>query len=71
MLAAGNGDRFNNGNGKLLASGGEEATPAAPAPTAETDPPVEVRTQVVRRTLHLSFGEHGVQLVNRHGQGLG
>jgi hypothetical protein len=35
-----------------LASGGEETTPAAPAPTAETDPPVEVRTQVVRRTVH-------------------
>jgi hypothetical protein len=35
-----------------LASGGEEPTAAAPAPTAETDPPVEVRTQVVRRTIH-------------------
>ena len=35
-----------------LASGGAEPTAAAPAPTAETDPPVEVRTQVVRRTIH-------------------
>jgi hypothetical protein len=35
-----------------LASGGEEPTPTAPAPTAETDPPVEVRTQVIRRTIH-------------------
>lgn len=35
-----------------LASGGEEPTAAAPAPAAETDPPVEVRTQVIRRTIH-------------------
>jgi len=35
-----------------LAAGGEEPATTAPAPTAETDPPVEVRTQVIRRTIH-------------------
>ena len=34
-----------------LASGGAEA-PAPPAPAAETDPPVEVRTETIRRTVH-------------------
>ena len=39
-----------------LASGGEEPTTAAPAPAAETDPPVEVRTQVMG-TVAVPFAE--------------
>jgi hypothetical protein len=35
-----------------LASGGSPGTTTAPAPTAETDPPPQVRTEVVRRTVH-------------------
>jgi len=34
-----------------LASGGEQPT-TAPAPAAETDPPAQVRTETVRRTVH-------------------
>ena len=36
-----------------LASGGETAPTTAPAPSAETDPPVQVRTKVIRRTVHV------------------
>jgi hypothetical protein len=36
-----------------LASGGEAAPTTAPAPSAETDPPVQVRTKVIRRTVHV------------------
>jgi hypothetical protein len=34
-----------------LASGGTQTT-TAPAPTAETDPPAQVRTETVHRTVH-------------------
>jgi hypothetical protein len=34
-----------------LASGGEPTT-TAPAPAADTDPPAQVRTETVRRTVH-------------------
>jgi hypothetical protein len=34
-----------------LASGGTQTT-SAPAPTAETDPPAQVRTETVHRTVH-------------------
>src|SRR4051794_27678705 len=34
-----------------LASGGSQTT-IAPAPTAETDPPAQVRTETVQRTVH-------------------
>jgi hypothetical protein len=34
-----------------LASGGSEST-SAPAPAAETDPPAQVRTETIRRTVH-------------------
>ena len=36
-----------------LASGGEATPTTAPAPSAETDPPVQVRTKVIRRTVHV------------------
>ncbi|HET8758692.1 MAG TPA: hypothetical protein VFM58_21930 [Solirubrobacteraceae bacterium] len=36
-----------------LASGGDAAPTTAPAPSAETDPPVQVRTKVIRRTVHV------------------
>ena len=36
-----------------LASGGSETT-TAPAPTAETDPPAQVRTETIHRTVHRS-----------------
>ncbi len=36
----------------LAAGGSEPAATTAPAPAAETDPPVEVRTKVIRRTIH-------------------
>jgi hypothetical protein len=36
----------------LAAGGSEKPTSAAPAPVAETDPPVDVRTKVIRRTIH-------------------
>jgi len=36
-----------------LASGGAAAPTTAPAPSAETDPPVQVRTKVIRRTVHV------------------
>src|SRR5262245_31364142 len=36
-----------------LASGSEAAPTTAPAPSAETDPPVQVRTKVIRRTVHV------------------
>jgi FlaG/FlaF family flagellin (archaellin) len=35
-----------------FASGGEP-TPSAPAPAAETDPPAQVQTKVIRRTVHV------------------
>lgn len=34
-----------------LASGGTQTT-TAPAPTAETDPPAQVRTETIHRTVH-------------------
>jgi len=37
-------------------AGGETNTTTAPAPTAETDPPPQVRTEVVRRTVHRNAG---------------
>jgi hypothetical protein len=36
-----------------LASGGEPAATTAPAPSADTDPPAQVRTKVIRRTVHV------------------
>ena len=36
-----------------LAAGGDGAPTTAPAPSAETDPPVQVRTKVIRRTVHV------------------
>ena len=36
-----------------LASGSETTPTTAPAPSAETDPPVQVRTKVIRRTVHV------------------
>jgi uncharacterized membrane protein YgcG len=39
-----------------LASGGSEPITTAPAPTAETDPSPQVRTEVVRRTVHRNAG---------------
>ena len=36
-----------------LASGNEATPTTAPAPSAETDPPVQVRTKVIRRTVHV------------------
>ena len=36
-----------------LASGSESTPTTAPAPSAETDPPVQVRTKVIRRTVHV------------------
>jgi hypothetical protein len=35
-----------------FAAGGDP-TPSAPRPTAETDPPVQVKTQVIRRTVQV------------------
>src|SRR4051812_12740222 len=35
-----------------FASGGDP-TPTAPAPAAETDPPVQVKTKVIHRTVHV------------------
>src|SRR5918995_749577 len=35
-----------------LSAGGAEQPAAPPAPTAETDPQPEIRTEVIRRTIH-------------------